>query len=187
MAVGKSGLALLSSADRLNSYKIKPEAPFPGERKALGLVSPYVSFYCFPFFFLSDIHTKKVRKVPPGLPSSVSDNMPVCCFGGGTGCLRWSRLCRNKPGRCPLFPMAEMSKKTTFGNERLPVFRNAEIVPLSFPRCQHTCQGRVISPQSANKQPKKNPKNNFNNCELKSAAGGRAGIFTPTESRCVQG
>lgn len=27
-------------------------------------------------FSLSEVHTKKVRKVPPGLPSSVSDNMP---------------------------------------------------------------------------------------------------------------
>lgn len=55
----------------------------------------------FPFFSLLDVHTKKVRKVPPGLPSSVSDNMPSlflfflddwrwffkrrCCFGW-----RWS-------------------------------------------------------------------------------------------------
>lgn len=30
----------------------------------------------FASFSLLDVHTKKVRKVPPGLPSSVSDNMP---------------------------------------------------------------------------------------------------------------
>lgn len=35
--------------------------------------------YCFvDFLSLSEVHTKKVRKVPPGLPSSVSDDMP--CF-----------------------------------------------------------------------------------------------------------
>jgi len=32
--------------------------------------------HCFIVVFLTEIHTKKVRKVPPGLPSSVSDNMP---------------------------------------------------------------------------------------------------------------
>lgn len=32
-------------------------------------------FCCFFSLFLSEVHTKKVRKVPPGLPSSVSDKM----------------------------------------------------------------------------------------------------------------
>lgn len=40
---------------------------------------------CFVAFSpsLSEVHTKKVRKVPPGLPSSVSDNMPFFDYFGG--------------------------------------------------------------------------------------------------------
>jgi len=38
-------------------------------------MNPHELFFLFIYFSLSEVHPKKVRKVPPGLPSSVSDNM----------------------------------------------------------------------------------------------------------------
>lgn len=50
---------------------------------------------CFVAFSpcLSEVHTKKVRKVPPGLPSSVSDNMPFFFYYFGSMVLLLFRVC----------------------------------------------------------------------------------------------
>lgn len=91
-AVGKVASLFPLSADRLKTQTNQTRSYFflkGVNKKPLGLFKPSFTVLLFFFLSLSEVHPKKVRKVPPGLPSSVSDNMPFfhvlfgrfyCCF-----------------------------------------------------------------------------------------------------------
>lgn len=73
-AAGKRGLALLSPGRWMK--------PAPGTKSGGGGgLRPHLTVFLL--LFLLDVHTKKVRKVPPGLPSSVSDSVPASSCAGG--------------------------------------------------------------------------------------------------------
>lgn len=95
--------------------------------------------YCFvAFLSLSEVHTKKVRKVPPGLPSSVSDDMPFflmsfrwchCCFK----CVSLTENGHRRPCMFEITELALLQKKHEVVEKRhtLPRFVNKSITLLS--------------------------------------------------------